>query len=123
MKPIVKEMIKRKDEIVKRKQSELEYELLCERANFINLMYGGRTVNDRILKKAETLSLKYETQKDQIAFLAGFVEGYKHLKGVGSGEAYENGRTYGLREFQGEANRREERFFRENSKPHLRRVK
>ncbi|KAA1289096.1 hypothetical protein C4X99_01895 [Leptospira interrogans serovar Geyaweera] len=80
-------------------------------------------MNQRILKKAEDLSQKYESRQDQISFLVGFVEGYKHLKGVGSGEAYENGRTYGLREFQGEANRREERFFRENSKPHLRRVK
>ncbi|WP_036042211.1 hypothetical protein [Leptospira alstonii] len=84
-------------------------------------------MNDRILKKAEALSLKYETQKDQIAFLTGFVEGFKHLKGIDSGEAYENGRTYGLREFQGETDRREERFFRESSTspatPHLRRVK
>lgn len=127
MKPIVKEMIKHK--IVKRKQSELEYELLCERANFINLIYGGRNLNDRILKKAEDLSQRYESRQDQISFLTGFVEGYKHLKATRAGDdAYENGRVYGADAFAAIASQREERFVKDalskqTKHAHLRRVK
>lgn len=115
--------------IAKRKQLELEYELLCERANFINLIYGGRTVNDRILKKAEDLSLKYESRQDQISFLTGFVEGYKHLKATRAGDdAYENGKVYGADVFAAMVSRREERFVRDISnkqtnQAHLRRIK
>nr|WP_232616626.1 hypothetical protein [Leptospira weilii] len=115
--------------IVKHKESELEYELLCERANFLNLIYGGRIMNDRILKKAEDLSLKYESRQDQMSFLAGFVEGYKHLKATRVGDdAYENGRVYGADVFASMVSRREERFVRDISskqtnQAHLRRVK
>ncbi|EMF44800.1 hypothetical protein LEP1GSC034_0891 [Leptospira interrogans str. 2003000735] len=131
MNPLVKKMIKRRSEILNSNSNEqdLENALLRERAIFINKIFGGRTLNDRILKKAEDLSQKYESRQDQISFLLGFVEGYKHLKATRAGDdAYVNGRMYGLREFQGEADRREERFFRESSKspaatPHLKRVK
>ncbi|EKO25127.1 MULTISPECIES: hypothetical protein [Leptospira] len=86
-------------------------------------------MNQRILKKAEDLSQKYESRQDQISFLVGFVEGYKHLKATRAGDdAYVNGRMYGLREFQGEADRREEEFVKEMlskqiNRHHLKRVK
>ncbi|AXR69784.1 hypothetical protein DPV73_09655 [Leptospira mayottensis] len=59
-------------------------------------------MNDRVLKKAEDLSQRYESRQDQISFLIGFVEGYKHLKATRAGDdAYENGRVCGEREFKG----------------------
>ncbi|MDI7196311.1 hypothetical protein [Leptospira santarosai] len=59
-------------------------------------------MNQRILNKAEDLSQRYESRQDQISFLIGFVEGYKHLKATRSGDdAYENGRVCGEKEFKG----------------------
>ncbi|WOT12247.1 hypothetical protein [Leptospira interrogans] len=124
-------MIKRRSEILSSNSNEqdLEYELLCERAIFINKIFGGRTLNDRILKKAEDLSQKYESRQDQISFLVGFVEGYKHLKATRVGDdAYENGRVYGTDAFIATVSRREEEFVKEMlskqiNRRHLKRVK
>ncbi|EKO53574.1 hypothetical protein [Leptospira kirschneri] len=131
MNPLVKKMIKRRSEILSSNANEqdLENALLRERANFINLMYGGRPLNDRILKKAEDLSQKYESRQDQISFLMGFVEGFKHLKATRAGDdAYENGRAYGTDAFIATVSRREEEFVKEMlskqiNRHHLRRVK
>lgn len=86
-------------------------------------------MNQRILKKAEDLSQKYESRQDQISFLTGFVEGYKHLKATRVGDdAYENGRVYGTDAFVATVSRREGEFVKEMlskqiNRHHLKRVK
>lgn len=78
--------------------AESQRSLLKERSYFINIIYGGRLMDPKILKKAEDLSLRYEQKQDRLSFLSGFVEGFKHLKATNSGEAYDEGRVYGERE-------------------------
>ncbi|UOG62167.1 hypothetical protein [Leptospira noguchii] len=57
-------------------------------------------MNKKTLGRAEKFALTYESKEDQISFLVGFVEGYKHLKATRSDDAYENGRVYGEKEFK-----------------------
>ncbi len=73
-------------------------------------------MNEKIIKKAEGLSLQYDSEKDRITFLTGFVEGFKYLKGTGSGEIYETGKAYGAREFHEMTSRRDDRAFRKAMK-------
>ncbi|MBW9233567.1 hypothetical protein QMM42_17985 [Leptospira santarosai] len=73
-------------------------------------------MNEKIIKKAEGLSLQYDSEKDRITFLTGFVEGFKHLKGTGYGEIYETGKAYGAREFHEMTSRRDDRAFRKAMK-------
>ncbi|MDI7213794.1 hypothetical protein [Leptospira santarosai] len=64
----------------------------------------------------ETKNGKFDILAYDFKFLTGFVEGFKHLKGTGSGEIYETGKAYGAREFHEMTSRRDDRAFRKAMK-------
>lgn len=76
--------------------------------------YMDTSMNEKTLGRAEKLALTYESKKDQTIFLTGFIEGYNHLKGTGSGEIYEAGKAYGVKEFHEMVSRRDNRVFRKS---------
>lgn len=47
------------------------------------------------LKRAEQLSLTFESKVDQLNFLTGYIEARGGLRETGTGPAYELGKSYG----------------------------